>query len=889
MNRRPGVRRPRALAAVAVVAALAGAPMWGGGPARAVTPEQATAAGYVPNPAPAWARITIDEVSPQVLDGASGGGPVVMGTESGVPTVTVSGTVRNVGDLPLESVDVRLQRGPRAAGAESVREPLVWSEPSFTIRGEFQRVAEVLAPGESVSYRVSMPARELPGNTAPDLQLTEPGVYPLLVNVNGTPEGSSPARLDDARTLLPVLQAPPPASTAGMDDDDEVGAPAPADVPVPAPVPLTMLWPLAAAPTRIAPVPGAADPEPVVALTDDSLLRELSEEGRLSGLVRTAGEAFAGPGGGELRRAVCVAVDPDLLGTVSGIADGRPVVVDRDGEVGDGRGDGWSGGWADGQGESVDDPAVAADARRWLDELRALAEGGCVVTLPAAQADLATVAAVGSTELTRAALDRADLVERILGVAPLPDVLVPASGALTPGVTETLTGAPSTSIVAASSTRTDTGLVPSPGLVGLAGPAGGRALTFPDAVGTALAATGDAPENPVYSDPQTRYWLTADTPAARLQDARATLLAPVVDAIDLAASQTAAPQPATPQSVTPQTAPPAAPTLDAATDQGVLAVPPQVWTVDGDAAGSLLESLGAQLAAGRMRALPLAERLAGPVTVPDGYLAESPTGSPDPWAADPAATPDPTTTADPLGGEGAGGAGGADATVGRLRSALDRVGTLSSMVDSSDPASAGAHEHIDPMVGDALRAVSETGRRAGGDGLTPESGTGAPARDRSAGRLDRLERTVAGSLEQVDLLPPGSVFTMASPNSPLLLVTRNALPFPVRVDVAVSAPPGIRVDPVGIVQIPASGSRTLQVPTQSDGEGGARHTVTFSLLGPDGRPLSEPVELSVQSGGYPVAQVFALAAAALALVLGGRRYLRYRRGILDPADEGHRP
>ena len=130
---------------------------------------------------------------------------------------------------------------------------------------------------------------------------------------------------------------------------------------------------------------------------------------------------------------------------------------------------------------------------------------------------------------------------------------------------------------------------------------------------------------------------------------------------------------------------------------------------------------------------------------------------------------------------------------------------------------------------------------------------------------------------------------MASPNSPLLLVTRNALPFPVRVSLSVDTPDELHVDAVDVVQIPAAGSRTLQVPTQSDAEGGTRHTVTFTLTSPDGRPLSDPVELSVQSGGYPVAQGFAIAAAALALVLGGRRYLRYRRGILDPADEGHRP
>lgn len=841
MNRRPGGRLVRAVIPMAVCATLVSAPLWGAQPVGAVTPEEAIAAGYIPNPAPALARITIDDITPRVLDRAGAGGQAPVGTASGVPTVTVSGTIRNVGDQTLESVDVRLQRGPRAGGAESVRDPLVWSEPSFPVVGEFLRAATGLAPGQSVPYRVSLPAREVPGDPGPDLQLTEPGVYPLLVNVNGTPVGGSPARLDDARVLLPVLDAPPPARLPG--DDDEVVPTPPADGPVPPPVPLTVLWPLAASPTRVAHVPGADGSEPVVALTDDSLLRDLSEGGRLSGLVRAASDAFAGPGGGELRTATCVAVDPDLLGTVSELADGRPVVIDASGAP------------------AVDGEAVAADATRWLDQLRTLAGGGCVVALPAAQADLDVVAAIGDTSLTAAALDRAGTVERVLDVAPVSDLLVPAAGTLLPGTAEALTGPGSRVVVAAPSTRTDTGLVPPPGLVELAGTDGGRALTFSAAVGASLAATGDVPENPHYADPDSRYWLTADSPAARLQDARAALLAPVVDAAvdaadDAAVDAEPAPTPGEPAPADPQ---------------GVLAVPPQVWTVDEDAAGSLLETLGAQLTAGRMRAVPLADRLDGPVTIPEGSLAEEPTGASDPGAIDP-------VVGDPVNPTGR-----------RLTSVLEGIGTLRSLVDTSDPTSAGAGDHIDPLVGDALRVLSETGRRAGGDGLTLDSWTGADARARGTARLERLEQTVAASLGRVDLLPPGSVFTMASPNSPLLLVTRNALPFPVWVDVDVTAPPDLRVDPVGIVQIPAMGSRTLQVPTQSQAEGGVRHTVTFSLRGPGGQPLSDPVELSVQSGGYPVAQAFALAAAALALVLGGRRYLRYRRGILDPADEGHRP
>ncbi|AWH94084.1 hypothetical protein A6035_17065 [Dietzia lutea] len=884
---RPVGRVVRAVVPTALCAALAIGPGWGVGwgaaAARTITPEEASAAGYIPNPAPALARISIDELTPRVLDGAhdpgvaGGGGGAAVGTEAGVPVVTVSGTITNVGDTPLEAVDVRLQRGPRAADAESVREPLVWSEPSFGVRGEFVRVAEAVPPGASVPYRVSMPARAVPGDPGPDLQLTEPGVYPLLVNVNGTPAGGSPARLDDARTLLPVLEAPRPATVPGV-DDDEVVDPAPADEPGPAPVPLTVLWPLASSPTRVAAVPGVEGPDPVVMLTDDSLLRELSGSGRLTGLVRAADEAFDGPGGQELRSSTCLAVDPALLGTVSEIAGGRTVVIsddtgpDRAGDSaargGRARGGGEDDSGAGGTTTRPADPeAVAADATRWLDELRALADGACVVSLPAAQAGLESVAAVGSTDLTRAALDNAGSVERILGVAPVPDVLVPASGTLAPGTAEALApqgGAAGSAVVAAPSTRTDTGLVPPPGVVGLAGTEAGRALTYSATIGSALAATGDVPENPRYSDPATRYWLTADSPAARLQDARAALLAPVVDAIDAAGDGTgAAGAPGTAAGAVPGGA--AGPGDTAAAAQGVLAVPPQVWTVDGESAGSLLESLGAQLAAGRMRALPLAERLTGPMTVPDGSLAPDPTGAVDPGAPDPA---------------------GADR---RIAAALDAVGTLRSLVDTSDPTSAGAQDHLDPMVTDALRVLSETGRRAGGDGVVPGSGTGEAALARSAARLDRLEETVTASLDRVDLLPPGSVFTMASPNSPLLLVTRNALPFPVRVGVTVTAPEDIRVDPVGVVPIPASGSRTLQVPTQSDAEGGTRHAVTFMLTGPDGRPLSEPVELSVQTGGYPVAQAFALAAAALALVLGGRRYLRYRRGILDPADEGHRP
>ena len=109
-----------------------------------------------------------------------------------------------------------------------------------------------------------------------------------------------------------------------------------------------------------------------------------------------------------------------------------------------------------------------------------------------------------------------------------------------------------------------------------------------------------------------------------------------------------------------------------AVDQGVLAVPPAVWSVDGAHAGSLLSSLGEQLAAGRMRAAPLTDRLRGPVTIPDGYLSPEPTGALDPGDADPFGQ-------DPAG-----------PTDQRLTAALDGIGTLRSLVDTSDPTSVNA-------------------------------------------------------------------------------------------------------------------------------------------------------------------------------------------------------
>ena len=108
------------------------------------------------------------------------------------------------------------------------------------------------------------------------MNITTPGVYPLLVNVNGTPDYGAPARLDATRFLLPVTgvpQAPGGPLTAVVAPD------------ITKPVAVTMLWPLADRP-RLAPgVPGGTTP---VRLVNDDLAVSLATGGRIETLVAAA-------------------------------------------------------------------------------------------------------------------------------------------------------------------------------------------------------------------------------------------------------------------------------------------------------------------------------------------------------------------------------------------------------------------------------------------------------------------------------------------------------------------------------------------------------------------------------------------------------------------------
>ncbi|OBF89710.1 hypothetical protein A5791_16760 [Mycobacterium sp. 852002-51163_SCH5372311] len=173
-------------------------------------------------------HVRIDQVTPDVV------------TTTSEPVVTVTGMVTNVGDRPVHDVMVRLEHAAAVASSAGLRTSLDGSTDEYQPAGDFVTIAPELQRGQEAGFVLTAPLRSL---TKPSLGVGQPGVFPILVNANGTPDYGAPARLDNARFLLPVVGVPPDKA------DDLSGAVAPDTS---KPVWITMLWPLADHP-RLAP------------------------------------------------------------------------------------------------------------------------------------------------------------------------------------------------------------------------------------------------------------------------------------------------------------------------------------------------------------------------------------------------------------------------------------------------------------------------------------------------------------------------------------------------------------------------------------------------------------------------------------------------------------
>jgi len=314
-------------------------------------------------------RLVLTEMNPRVV------------TADGPATLTISGTLVNDGPDPVTGLQVRVQRGNPLTTEAQLRDALDGDAPTDSAVSPFEDLADELGPGGQLPVRLSVPLR------GSGLSLGATGVHELLINVNGTPVGRDRARLAAVRMLLPVLGLP--------------GA-APARLPAD-PAPITVLYPIAEPPHRIATVPGAPP-----LLDNDSLAASFATTGRLGGVL--AALAQRAPVGSPVRTGLCLAIDPDLVETASVMSQGYQVV-------------GPNGAAVAGTGAAV--------AGQWLTQLSAVAKGGCVVALPYADADLVALSRGGLIDAAARALSPGRQILSTLLQTPVPaDIAWPADGVL---------------------------------------------------------------------------------------------------------------------------------------------------------------------------------------------------------------------------------------------------------------------------------------------------------------------------------------------------------------------------------------------------------------------------------------------------------------------------
>lgn len=808
---------------------------------------QAQPTGTGTTSGPKFLKLSLDSVTPTSV------------TTTSDATLTVSGSIMNIGDRMVKDVTVRVQRAAVVTAPRDLRATLLQDQVNYEVNGDFEDVVPQLDKGERTKFTVTIPLRPGESATKRSLNISEPGVYPLLLNVNGKPDYGSQARLDDARFLLPVLGVPP--ASKGTDAPDASQA---VTAPTDAPVATTMLWPLADRPRLVAGLPGSAEGK--VELTDDELAASLAKGGRLDQLLGALETVFDTTPTRDraLAASVCLAVDPDLLVTVQAMTNGYRVLAspsDPDGATRPGTG--------------------AAQAQTWLDRLRALAGTMCTVALPFAQVDLDALAAVNDPDLSARAMNApAELVDTILTTKSVRGVSLPDSGSIDNGAGILLRSHGFSTAVLADSAVTPEGTA---GSAEAAAPTTGRGdrinqpaanqstssqtsdVTDPDVVrlpavtaavpppappaatpsapngnpatpavdpslhvasfdiwsATALAALGSNPPTPSFTPAKVRYEVSNDSRVARLQDA--------IGAISWSALN---PQPNQPRSL--------------------LLVPPQQWSASKDEGTTLLRQIE----------LLVRSNLATPRPFQD--LVQQPP-DPQPYELDylPQAAADavPDRFVAPVADQGR--------RISELMRALVEV-------PEADPT---PRQFLDPLRDDLIRVLSLSDRR---------TGDATQADTFAQRRIDQNTRALDNIYRSVTVLPPGGVYTLASEQSPLLLVARNNLPVSIRIKFRIEAPHEAKITDLGEQQLPPKGTRSFQIPTEVNDS--RNLVIPISLTTPDGIPLGNATSVSVRSNAYgQTLAIITACAGVLLFLLAGRRLWRRFRGQPDPADEGFDP
>lgn len=810
-------------------------------------------------------KLSVDSVSPSLV------------TSSGAATVTVTGHIDNIGDRTLRDLTVRLERGDPVSDAAGLRTGLAVTPAPVSVATPFRDISTTLTPGASTGFTVSAP---LSGNEGLDIGRT--GVFPLQININGLPDYGNRAKLAESRTLLPVLSLPPdrrraqnyvdPSDVPGDGSSttaapDGLGPDGSVSANISSPSPLTLLWPLAARPQLTPGVLGGRT-EPV-RLVGEDLSRSLSGGGRLDNLLTAArsvagltglGADAAGPPANGSATSGNGAADSAPAPPGSGSPTSAPTEDGKDDTGGDQRPEpsklaksmclavdpdllvtvrAMSLGYVVSQDPmdptSPTTPGGGQEAAAgWLDGLREVAGQMCTVALPFGQADLISLARINNPALSRAALSSpADVVDAILGVRSIRGVTIPALGAIN------ATGAQA--IAAAGIDKAITGAAglaperdPTPSGRYRVGEL--RTQTVDAPITAALGAMGANPSTPPLTPDDQLVTLDDESAGARRQAAVAAAAYPSIAA--------PAPRPGNPANRE----------RGPVTGRSSFLMPPTYWSATPDDTNALLTTATVLLESG----------VATPAPLPDvvDELGE---------------TTDAARFGQPPVGDLAMAAASVDeATAARIRDLADQTWQIqASLMDAVD-VTVGPERYLAPLREDLLRAIATPSRTGAGER--------AMLLTERTDRMAAVSSTMARIRDSVTILDPGGRYTLASERSPLLLVVRNDLSLPIRVRMNVDAPDGLVVGDVGVIEIPARGTRQIQLPTRAATSEAV--TVTIGLTTSSGVAIGSPITLSVHANAYGKPLFWITVAAAIALVgLTARRLWHRFRGQPDPADE----
>lgn len=803
-----------------------------------------------------------------------------IGTSSSVHAAagqTYTLRIRNDRSHALSNLSLTLFYRSAATAAE-VRVAQLANQGEYSLSSQPLQLDGTLSPGETREVTVTLPAtgvsidssRDAPSPqplNLPPNAFEEPGAYPLLFSLSGqdtnpeSPEQGGAQYLAVARTTLSVG-----ASTRKEDQPS---------------TPVTVVYPLAGPTYMAAGQTGDAPKRRPAFVTKDVLAAEVGKGGRLRGLLDAYREAKSS----KLKQATCIAIDPELLDTVNRLAEGyfvgerTPDPVEEPQRLRDS--------WDEILGgKEVDAQHMPgnADAKKWIADLREVVQSNCSVALPYAGADINGLSQVDSDWLRVRALGTGtEVIQRILGVVPTQNVVIPDAGYVSPeaqqvlaaGISktpegvepvetdqsrrfeQTVQGKPAipqaghaTALVAentvnieqpAAAPEQDPGgagpdsidranptdeawnqrLVNLPGAQTDSAKTTATALTYSADLGTVLKATGEHPEIAAYSNPDLRFNLADDSAVARLASAQAVL------------------------------------NLELDSGRPTLAVPPAAWSVNKTQASSFLQTISQHLDDHSATPAPLPEAVQ-----PRGIdLADVSSGSTTVPYTDPGAYSSPY--------------------LGTVADAARKLRELTLFMQNDSAIALTREGFTSPLFSDLLRGLSTYRKRERDhvDVLREQLGT----------NLARVGQVTSQLRRSISLLPPGNVFTRTSDSSPLLVVARNGLPLPVTAKVGYSSDADtdvtVHVDSTASPTIPAKGSITWSLTTDiadtSEQVNLSLWLATNSQEGKgdleDGTRISDPVELRVQSvpglssRGVAIIAVLLLGIGAAGKMLWDRR------------------